>query len=210
MKIALCLMAAGRAKRFGGCKQLATLDGQTILAYQLTRFEQLIEQAKQQNITLVPYLVLGQYQAQIQAELANLNTVFRVLINPSWQQGLGTSIGYACQQILPNQQPDGVAIFLLDQVAIDVKEYLQLLLKFKQQPKQIIHAVYQQQAGVPAIFSKPYYQELTQLHGEKGAKALFQQANCQTLPMESAAIDIDTKTDLMEFSKSLNKEASNA
>jgi CTP:molybdopterin cytidylyltransferase MocA len=53
--------------------------------------------------------------------------------------------------------------------------------------------------GVPAIFPRSRFTDLTELRGDVGARALLRRNPDRVVrvPMESAALDIDTPEDLL-------------
>ena len=66
-------------------------------------------------------------------------------------------------------------------------------------------ALYAGQMGVPAIFPRARFRELADLRGDIGARMLLQRNPDRVVrvPMESAALDIDTPEDLLALDSTL-------
>lgn len=185
MRLATLVLAAGAGSRFPETpKQLALYGGKPLLTHAI----HLAEQASPENVTVV----LGCQADVIKAQL-NLSNA---LVHEHWAQGMGSSLAYGVNQ-LPNNV-DAVLILLADQVALKSADLSVLIDRFKAQdgsPK-IVCAQYRDQWGVPAIFPKSYFSALKQLKGDKGAKHLLTAQSCIAVPIERAAVDIDTEADL--------------
>ncbi len=76
-----------------------------------------------------------------------------------------------------------------------------LLSAWKRQPEYVAAAVYAGAVGVPAIFPRARFRELAELRGDIGARMLLQRNPDRVVrvPMESAALDIDTPEDLLSL-----------
>ena len=56
---------------------------------------------------------------------------------------------------------------------------------------------YHDTVGVPTIFPSSYFEQLAELHGDTGARALLPgQDECTIVDIPHAAMDIDTKEDI--------------
>ncbi|WP_440905447.1 nucleotidyltransferase family protein [Catenovulum sp. SX2] len=195
MRIAAVILAAGQSSRFNGCKQLAKINGRTLL-------EISINTLKGTDIDDC-FVITGRWHQQIREFITLNNCHVRLLFNPNWQAGIGNSIALAVSELA--QDYDAVLITLADQVAITQQDYQQLLDEFTLQQQDIVCANYQQTRGVPAVFSKNTFAQLTKLDGDKGAKKLLYSSEFSIIdcPLESAAIDIDTQQQLDNFTKGL-------
>ena len=92
-------------------------------------------------------------------------------------------------------------IALADQVALTADDYIRLIEQSQSTPDKLVCAQAEQELMPPAIFPQRYFKELTTLHGDKGAKALLHKnkENLQPVLLNSAAIDIDTQQDLIDW-----------
>lgn len=145
------------------------------------------------------YVVLGANHLQIERIIKPYPIA--VLINKKWQKGLGNSIAFGVNNIF-DKAYKGVLIMLADQPLIDSHDLIKLITEFNQGYKSIIATKYKgEKVGVPVIFDKFYFHELTQLNGDNGAKSLFKKYFQNLIPVELSndVIDIDTKDDYIKL-----------
>jgi molybdenum cofactor cytidylyltransferase len=184
------VLAAGAASRFGSPKQLARISGRPLLHNTVSNAVEITGAA-----TMV---VLGAYAAELAPLLGH--TPASVLINREWHEGIGSSIrrGIAA---LPSACT-AVMIVLADQAAITTQDLQRLVSAWKRQPEYVAAALYSGSTGVPAIFPRSRFAELSQLRGDIGARRLLQRNPDRVVrvPMDSAALDIDTPEDLLSLS----------
>jgi molybdenum cofactor cytidylyltransferase len=85
---------------------------------------------------------------------------------------------------------------LADQLWLTSGHFDQLIEQF--QGDRIVAAYYSDCPGVPAIFPATMFEQLKQLNTDRGAKSLLMdmQREIVTIPMQTAAMDIDTRKDL--------------
>ena len=188
-KFTAILLAAGQSKRFGGIKQLADINGVSLINHSL---------AKLLPLGFEILVVLGANDELIQPRLVK-NSKIRVIINTDWQQGIGSSLSFAV-----NEVADGASHLLLalaDQIAMTTVDFQHFISSAKENTDNIICAEYEHTLGVPAIFPKVFFKDLRQLTGDYGAKKVLQNHSDQLikLPFQRAAIDIDTQQDLLDW-----------
>ncbi len=190
--LSIVIMAAGESRRFEGCKLLAHVDGVSMLHRTTMVARELVDSPMQ------IFAVTGAWheeiqQAQDRGEIVDVSLFY----NPDWEQGLGNSIAFAVKQ-LPDET-DQLLILLADQVAIKPEE-LEHLSKTAE-GSDIACAIYSGKRGVPAVFSRKVFPMLSELKGDRGAKDLLNRDDLKValLPMDSAAIDIDTEDELHSF-----------
>jgi molybdenum cofactor cytidylyltransferase len=181
------VLAAGAAGRFGSAKQLVRVAGRPLLHTTVSRAVDVTGAA-----TIV---VLGAYAG----ELAPLmrHSPATVVINREWREGIGSSIRAGVGH-LP-AACHGVMLVLADQAAVTAEDLRRLASAWKRQPEYAAAALYGGVVGVPAIFPRSRFSELTELRGDVGARKLLQRNpdRLVRVPMESAALDIDTPEDLL-------------
>lgn len=190
MKTELILLAAGQSKRFGGIKQLADIHGQPMVCHCLSQYRQgenWIEGIYQGHV------VLGS-NAQLISENLPINVV-KFVVN-TWLQGMGHTLAQSMQVVATDTSH--VMIGLADQVSITQQIVIRMLCESNRHPKHIVAAAYAGGVGAPVIFPRPYFSQLSQLTGDKGAKALLAQYPQQIIRLDisEAEIDIDTVKDL--------------
>lgn len=181
------VLAAGASTRFGGIKQLVRIEGRPLLHTTVSRAVEIAGAA-----TIV---VLGAHAAELAPLLTH--TPATVVINRDWREGIGSSIRAGIAR-LP-AACSGVLLALADQVAVTSQDLQRLVSAWRRQPDYVAAALYAGAVGVPAIFPRSRFRELAELRGDIGARRLLHRNPDRVVrvPMESAALDIDTPEDLL-------------
>ena len=181
------VLAAGAASRFGSAKQLVRVAGRPLLHNSVSRAVDVTGAA-----TIV---VLGAYATELAPLLRH--TPATVVINRDWREGIGSSIRTGVGR-LP-AACNGVMVMLADQAAVTAEDLRRLVNAWKRQPDYVAAALYAGAVGVPAIFPRSRFSDLAELRGDLGARKLLQRNpdRLVRVPMESAALDIDTPEDLL-------------
>ena len=187
--IAAVILAAGASTRMGEPKQLLKWGSTNLIGH-------VIETVAALNFKDV-FLVLGAHFNEISQNIQQ--DKITILKNNNWQQGLGTSIACAVQNIIDTSlQVHGVLIVLCDQPFITVEFLNKMLSEFEVDKKQIITTAYQDgKNGVPALFDRYYFESLRLLKDDQGAKDLIQKysSHSQVLKPSTENYDLDTKED---------------
>ncbi len=122
---------------------------------------------------------------------------------------MGSSVNCGMNEIekhFPNA--DGIMISLVDQPLISLAHYEKMLSLFKKGEGQIVASKSASGwLGVPAIFSKKYFDSLKNLQAEKGAKDIIRNNEKFCLPVECPEIvdDIDTYDSYQKILDKFNK-----
>jgi molybdenum cofactor cytidylyltransferase len=222
--IAAIVLAAGASTRLGEgrSKQLLRYQGRTLLRHS-------VEQALASSCRPV-VVVLGAEVERCRRELDGLDV--HVTINPSWAEGMGSSIR-AGMSALAAAAPDAraVVITLCDQPLVTGAFIDRLVQRYLTEAEGggsdaagndggvggvnatssasaadrelTIAAEYQGRPGVPALFPRSRFAELSRLDGAAGARHLLRgsaaperaSSHVVTLPCPEAAVDVDTITD---------------
>jgi len=181
------VLAAGPSSRFGSPKQLVRVAGRPLLHTAVTRASEVTGNA------LIVVLGAGA------AELAPLlkHSPGSVAVNQDWREGLGSSIRAGVARLPATCT--GVLLQLADQAAVSADDLKRLAGAWRKQPQYIVAALYAGTSGVPAIFPRSSFRELSELRGDVGARALLRRNSDRVVrvPMPSAAIDVDTPEDLL-------------
>lgn len=194
MNIAILVLAAGSSKRMGLPKQLLSIEKKTLL-------EIVIENAKSSNAHTV-LCVLGSPNSDIVTVVRNCGINY--ISNPHFQKGLSSSIAMGIE-FLSQKDLDAVLITLGDQPLVDALSLNKLIKSFELNPKKISATSYVNNKGVPAIFPKKYFKNLTELEGDSGAKNLLNTEDVESIEInKDKLIDIDTKQDYVDFLNSLS------
>lgn len=193
--ITIAILAAGASTRMGSPKQLLKWEDKTLLQHA-------IHTAKQTTASNV-IVVLGANAEVITSEIEN--TAVSTLINNEWQQGLGKSI--ACvSDFMKNSEDksDGLLITLADQPFVTTEYLDKMILQFSNHENGIIATAYNpKQKGVPVLFDKSYFKELSEITGDDGAKSVLKKYNGQleTIIPNFENYDIDTTSDYNRLKK---------
>lgn len=193
--IAIIIPAAGASTRMGSPKQILPWGFSTLLGHA-------IETALASKGVKV-FVVLGSNFDKIGKEIARYN--ISIIKNEKWQSGLGRSIAVGLEYILGlGETYDGVLIMLGDQPLIDTGYLNTLIDKFKIGEGQIIATSYsEEKQGVPAIFDRTYFGDLTLLNTDYGARELIKSHASKVIGVANvkALIDIDSKEDYKKYLK---------
>lgn len=187
MKTGIIILAAGNSSRLGEPKQLLEYKGKSLL-HHVTR------QALKMTGAVV--VVSGFNNNLIENELKNLQVI--TVYNPEWQEGMGASIRAGVKKII-NEFPviENLIISVCDQPFINSSVFSELMTKHKEDQKGIIASAYAGVLGTPVMFDRKYFDELSKLSGNEGAKKLLHvfSRDVGSIDFEKGRIDIDTKDD---------------
>lgn len=184
------VLAAGASRRFGSPKQLVRFEGQLLVQRVIAAATELAGAAVS--------VVLGAHAAEIAVNLPPGSAT--IIINRSWQEGIGSSIRAAVRR-LPGAC-DGVLLMLGDQPLVGGHGLNRLAAAWRRQPRSIIASHYGSVTGVPAIFPRWCFNDLSALRGDQGARLLIRRYadHVVRLAHPEAAVDIDYPEDLLELS----------
>ncbi|MBK6598269.1 MAG: nucleotidyltransferase family protein [Proteobacteria bacterium] len=188
-EIHILVLAAGGSSRFGSPKQLVRFHGRPLLHAAVTH----AVEAAGNAVTVV----LGANAAELAPLLRH--TPASIAINRDWSAGLASSIRTGLAR-LPGTA-DAALIMLADQPFVTSEDLRRLIATARRNPDSIVAALYDGTAGVPAIFPRANFRELSELRGDQGARALLRRhsTGILRLPMPDASIDIDTPEDLLRL-----------
>lgn len=185
------VLAAGMSLRFGQPKQLLNLAGKRII-------ERILEAAFDSQLDHI-YLILGYKHREI---LQALNQTINhdrldVIINKNYRAGQSTSLQAGISEIRNSYTS---AMFILgDQPLIDSRTLDLLLQRFWSSEKNICVPFDKGERGNPVIFSAMFYDAISRIKGDIGARKIIQDHPDQILKIEvrrsSFFHDIDTQKD---------------
>ena len=184
------ILAAGASRRFGSCKLLQSLHGQTLL-------ERCVDSLSDTGLP-APVIVSGAWHKQLRQRHPTL----ALAENPNWRAGMGSSLAFGIRQV--PAECDAALILLADQPAVTGDDLQALLSAFTQRPR-ITCSLYRGQRGVPAIFPRQDFPYLQTLQGDRGARALLRapQTPLNCVPLPGGTIDIDTQQDWQAYGEQL-------
>ena len=184
-KIPIILLAAGSSSRMGQPKQLLSWGDQTLIGYQVKKLL---------GIGNPVYVVLGSSSEQILPLLKKY--LITIVNNLDWKNGMGTSVSAGLKQVLmdlPNAK--AVICTLIDQPLVTAAHLQKLIDSFTSGQEQIIASRSESGwLGVPALFDRYYFEELSLLNGEQGAKKVIRKYSSKVVPVNAGDLvdDIDT------------------
>ncbi|WP_372740815.1 nucleotidyltransferase family protein [Neptunomonas sp.] len=185
--MAVMILAAGGATRFGSCKSLEMINGKPMLQHSIDHAREICPDSV--------YVVSGSWHAAFCKALENdIISNVSLIENRDWSMGIGRSISVGVAHL--GSKYDAILILLADQVAVATGDLKRLVKCFD--GKDIACSFYGNKRGVPALFGSRTFYSLIQLSGEKGGKNLLYHKSyrVEELSMESASIDIDTPLEL--------------
>ncbi|MGB5632478.1 MAG: nucleotidyltransferase family protein, partial [Waterburya sp.] len=183
--IAAVILAAGASRRMGQPKQLLPYQGQTLLSHVIK-----CAIASPCNPVIV---VLGANTHKIEPIINHLPV--EIAKNTKWNEGISSSIRCGILYIQKHfLNIDGVVFLACDQPFITTEIINKLINAYNFGNKQIIASFYQKTVGIPVLFNRNLFSELTNLNGDHGAKKIVKQypdlVNIINFPL--GKIDLDT------------------
>ncbi|MDE0448354.1 MAG: nucleotidyltransferase family protein [Spirochaetaceae bacterium] len=200
--IAAVVLAAGSSSRLGTPKQLLRYRGETLL-------HRTVRVALAAGLDPV-HVVLGCSAPVVGAALEDLGSRVTTVFNRDWQTGMGSSLArgiaslpgagpHACREPgadVPVASELGAALVLVtDQPHVSQALLAEIAAAFRTGGAPLVASRYAGGAlGVPALFARRYFPELTRLTGDRGARALFtrHRDDLLTVAFPEGDLDIDT------------------
>lgn len=191
METGILIIAAGNSSRLGEPKQLLKFKGKTLL-------RNVVEEAIKVSDSVI--VVTGSNHSQISKEIEDLKVI--IIENINWNEGMGSSIKIGISQLL-NEFPEvqNIIVSVCDQPFIESAVFSDLIQMQKDSHKGIVASKYSDTLGTPVLFTKKYFEELSKLSGQEGAKKMIQKFkdDIAEINFEKGAIDIDTQSDYQKL-----------
>jgi molybdenum cofactor cytidylyltransferase len=180
------LLAAGGSHRFGGAKQLARIDGESLLR----RMARVALGSSAAGCVVV----LGARADRLRRELAGLP--LRVVVNSFWRRGLSSSLAAGVASLPVGAR--GALILLADQAAIGPPALELLQAAWRADPRAVVAARIGNTLGPPAILPRGLFREVKRLRGDRGARDLLRDPARRTIGIElpGASVDVDRPADI--------------
>lgn len=195
--IAIVILAAGASRRMGSPKQLLKWGDDSLISHAIKTTLNI------ENSEVI--VVLGANYQRIKKEISDYPVT--ILNNENWALGLGSSIACVSNYLLELEKSyDGILVTLADQPLI-TKGFLKTLVRdFSMNKRQINATSYKDgKLGVPALFDKEYFKELSNLDNDKGAGGVIKTytKNTAVFDLQYENIDLDFKKDYEKLYKSV-------
>ena len=149
MSLHVLVLAAGASTRLGQPKQLVKLGGRPALHIVVSNAVALAGNA----VTVV----VGAHAREMTHLLAH--SPASVIVNRSWEEGMSSSLRFGVASLPPGC--DAVLVLLGDQVGVNADDLKRLAAAWKGEESLIAASVYDQHVGVPAIFPRLCFSELS-------------------------------------------------
>jgi molybdenum cofactor cytidylyltransferase len=194
----ILVLAAGASRRLGQPKQLVKLAGRPALHIVVANAVAVAGH----NVTVV----IGAHARDLSRLLGH--SPASVIINRRWEEGMASSLRFGIASLPP--ACDATMVLLGDQVAVTADDLKRLIDAWKGEESMIAASVYDQRVGVPAIFPRFCFSELSELRGDQGARKILERNSYRLIrvPMPNAAIDLDTPEDLAMLTERFQRPAS--
>ncbi len=193
------ILAAGSSSRMGRPKQTLQYRGQSLL-----RSAALAALGAGCHPVIV---VTGANADLSRRELHGLDV--REVLNTCWETGMASSVRAGVEGLVSADANADAAVFLLcDQPHVTTEVISGLVAAHRATGSRVVASTYGGSFGVPALFVRALFPELTGLQGMSGAKEVINRhaAEAQFLPFQGGEVDVDTPGD---FARLLNPIALN-
>jgi len=194
-EIIIAILAAGASSRLGSPKQLARLNGQTLIA----RMVQEAQSVPHHHL----FVVTGAYREEVNKALDGFS--FHEIWNPNFAHGIGSSLRCLHGMLTrPTHWDVPLMILACDQIFVNHQVLNDLIQSFRgvfchSDNRQRVAAVcdYGGVLGLPVLISPRLWEDLGSLGDNEGAKKLWNapMVHVQTISCPQAQWDIDTPED---------------
>jgi molybdenum cofactor cytidylyltransferase len=199
MSVGAVILAAGSSSRMGTPKQLLKFNGSSLL-----RRATLAALGAACHPVVV---VTGAHAELCRRELDQLDV--REVFNPDWETGMASSVRAGIEGLVSvDGGVDAAVLLLCDQPHVTSDVISGLIAAHHAVGKPVIASAYGGSFGVPALFSRTLFAELTQLAGTVGAKEVIKRhaSEAHYLPFQDGEVDVDTPDDFSHLTAVATKK----
>lgn len=192
MNVGAVILAAGSSSRMGRPKQTLHFQGTSLLKRATLAAL---------DATCRPVVVVTGANAELSRRELNQLDV-REAFNPDWETGMGSSVRAGIETLISMDAAVAAVVLLVcDQPHVTADVITSLLAAHHTTGRPIIASAYGESFGVPALFSRTMFLELTQLAGSSGAKEIIKRhaSEAYFLPFPEGEVDMDTPDDFSRF-----------
>lgn len=187
MSIAGLILAAGQATRFGSDKRQALLpDGCSMLEAVIIRYKEVFD-------TL---LLVAQDNDDFACQLADIHGI-DLVPNAQSDLGMGHSLACGAQALLARHGLSGVVVGLADMPAVATTTLLDIRQTLIGRKRPVV-PIYQGQLGQPRGLPHDWFEALSGLTGDQGARQLLDWRQAVPVHVNDPGVlhDVDTPADL--------------
>ncbi|MGC4059695.1 MAG: nucleotidyltransferase family protein [Aquabacterium sp.] len=187
MSIAGLILAAGQATRFGSDKRQALLpDGCSMLEAVIVRYREVFD-------TL---LLVAQADDPFAQQLADIHGI-ELVVNEQADLGMGHSLACGAQALLAREGLSGVVVGLADMPAVAIATLLDVRETLMARGQPVVPS-YQGRLGQPRGLPADWFEALSRLTGDQGARQLLDWRQAVALHVNDPGVlhDVDTPADL--------------
>lgn len=179
--IAVIILAGGESKRMGFPKLLLEYNHSSLLTHAIQKAKAVSEHV---------YVVVGRYAELYrgEAEKSSVN----VLENPDWSEGLASSLRVGIKSLI---NAELALVLLPDQPFVSLEHLKALIETQKQTESQLVFSCYQGTLGAPTVIHHSLFDQIQNLRGNVGAKALIRRGVTMAEVELEDSVDIDTPED---------------
>jgi molybdenum cofactor cytidylyltransferase len=188
----IIILAAGNSSRMGQSKQLLKIGDETLL-------QRAVKTAVEAGVAKI-VVVLGA-DDKVHAESIRDFPVSSV-VNEKWESGMGSSLKAGLKFLMANAPSiSGVIVMVCDQPLVTSKHIASLISLHHKKAKPLVASRYSNTYGVPALFTKKYFNQILGLGDNEGAKKIIMthEKDLALMDLPEAAVDLDTVEDLNRF-----------
>jgi molybdenum cofactor cytidylyltransferase len=191
--VAVILLAAGGSVRLGKPKQLIPFKGLSLIRH----IAKISVASEAQSV----HVVLGAYAELLKLQLLGLPV--RIVFNNRWGEGVSSSIRAGIDSI--DRSAKAVLLVLCDQPLVSPRLLNRMIESYHLKHPPIVASQYASTLGVPALFDRSLFPELTRLSGDRGAKHIIMNHRNKTIsiPFPEGIVDIDSFEDEINLSRIL-------
>ena len=159
--ISAIVLAAGRSSRMGTAKSLVPVGGRPLL-------DHVLRTVHRSGVDEV-VVVLGHEAERVRSAISLDGA--RVIINEAYEAGMSTSIQAGVRAA--NPRSDGLLIVLGDQPFVSSKTVDELITRRNGSDAKIVIPTYRGQRGNPVLLDRSISEEVQEIEGDQGCRALF-------------------------------------
>jgi molybdenum cofactor cytidylyltransferase len=187
--VTVVILAAGRASRMGREKLLLMLGDKPVIR----RVAEMVCHSELDGLSDTVVVANPRNQDSIRAVLAGLD--LRIVCNPSFEQGLGTSIATGVAAAVGS---DASALLLVqgDQPFVNAEVLRRLIDEWREHQSAVVASSYNEITTTPVIFSRALFAEMAALKGDVGARSVLRNHGGRVITFPAwRGADLDTEED---------------